>query len=77
MTKEEKYKAIALELLEKYVDAEETVISEFSGDFRKSIKILEEKVIKYLKKLDAMDYLDEIKKDKFIFEDYEGDEDDD
>lgn len=36
MTKEEKYKNVAMDLLKALLDSEETVISEFSGDFKKS-----------------------------------------
>ena len=51
MNKEEKYREIALKLLKEYIDSEQTVIGEFSGDFPKSAEILKDRVMKYLKAL--------------------------
>ena len=51
MNKEEKYREIALKLLKKYIDSEQTVIGEFSGDFEKDSEILKNRVMKYLKTL--------------------------
>jgi hypothetical protein len=68
MTNEERYRLIALDLLEMYVDAEETVISEFSGNFYESRMRLEKEIKKQLKKLDAEDMFEEITNDKWIFE---------
>lgn len=51
MNKEEKYREIALKLLKEYIDSEQTVIGEFSGDFKKSAEILKDHVMKYLKAL--------------------------
>jgi hypothetical protein len=68
MTNEERYRLTALDLLEMYVDAEETVISEFSGNFYESRMRLEKEIKKQLKKLDAEDMFEEITNDKWIFE---------
>lgn len=73
MTNEERYRLIALDLLEMYVDAEETVISEFSGNFYESRMSLEKEIKKQLKKLDAEDMFEEITNDKWIFEVEESD----
>ena len=71
--KENQYKTIALELLQKYVDSEETVCSEYSGDFYSDRLRLEKTVKKYLKELDAEDKYDEITANHWIFE-VEGDD---
>lgn len=66
--KENQYKTIALELLQKYVDSEETVCSEFSGNFYADRLRLEKMVRDYLKKLDAEDKYEEITTEHWIFE---------
>lgn len=66
--KENQYKTIALELLQKYVDSEETVCSEYSGDFYADRLRLEKTIKKYLKKLDAEDKYEEITAEHWIFE---------
>lgn len=66
--KEKKYRAIALDLLNRYIGAEETVCSEFSGDFYKDRLRLERVVKDFLKDLDAEDKYEEIINDKWIFE---------
>lgn len=62
------YKTIALELLKKYVDSEETVCSEYSGNFYADRLRLEKMVKDYLKKLDAEDKYEEIIAEHWIFE---------
>ncbi len=52
MTKTEKYKKVAMDLLAEYLESEQSVISEFSGDFEKSAMILKKRVMKCLKELD-------------------------
>ena len=49
MNKEEKYREIALKLLKEYIDSEQTVIGEFSGDSKKDAEILKDRIMKYLK----------------------------
>lgn len=66
--KENQYKAIALELLQRYVGSEETVCSEYSGDFYSDRLRLEKTVKKYLKELDAEDKYEEITAGHWIFE---------
>ena len=65
---EKKYRAIALDLLKRYVNAEETVCGEFSGNFYKDRLRLEETIKKYLKELDAEDKYEEIIAEHWIFE---------
>ena len=65
---EKKYRAIALDLLKRYVNSEETACSEFSGDFYKDRLRLEKTVKKYLKELDAEDKYEEIIAVHWIFE---------
>ena len=71
--KEKKYRAIALDLLKRYIDSEETACSEFSGDFYKDRLRLEETIKKYLKNLDAEDKYEEITAEHWIFEIEESD----
>ena len=66
--KEKIYRAIALDLLKKYVDAEEGCIGEFSGNFYKDRLRLEKEVKYYLSELNAEDYYSDITSDKWIFE---------
>lgn len=66
--KEKKYRTIALDLLDRYIDAEETVCSEFSGNFYKDRLRLEKTIKDYLKKLDAEDKYEEITAEHWIFE---------
>ena len=66
--KENQYKTIALELLQKYVDSEETVCSEYSGDFYADRLRLEKTIKKYLKELDAEDKYEEITVEHWIFD---------
>ena len=66
--KEKKYKTIALDLLDRYIGAEETVCSEFSGDFYKDRLRLERVVRDFLMDLDAEDKYEEITNGRWIFE---------
>lgn len=69
MTKEEKYKNVAMDLLKALLDSEETVISEFSGDFKKSAIRLKERMMKYLERLDEDEStFNELVKDMWIFD---------
>ena len=71
MEKAEKYKEVALELLADYLENEEKVISEYSGDFKKSAMILKKRVMKYLKRLDeGEDTFNELVKDMWIADYY-------
>lgn len=65
---EKKYRAIALDLLDRYIGAEETACSEFSGDFYKDRLRLEQVVKNFLKDLDAEDKYEEITNNRWIFE---------
>ncbi len=67
MEKAEKYKKVAMDLLAEYLNSEQAVISEFSGDFKKSAMILKEQVMKYLNRLDeGKDTFNELVKDMWI-----------
>lgn len=68
MTKEEKYRQVALDLLEMYVEAEQSVVGEFSGNFYESRMRLEKEIKKHLKNLNAEDMFEEITSDKWLFE---------
>ena len=65
---EKKYRAIALDLLKRYVNSEETACSEFSGDFYKDRLRLEQVVRDFLIALDAEDKYEEITNGRWIFE---------
>ena len=65
---EKKYRAIALDLLKRYINSEETVCGEFSGNFYKDRLRLEKTIKDYLKKLDAEDKYEEITAEHWIFE---------
>lgn len=71
MTKEERYKKVAMDLLSEYLESEQSVISEFSGDFKSSAEWLKKRALKYLKKLDeGEDKFNELVKDMWISEYY-------
>lgn len=66
--KERKYQAIAIYLLNKYVEAEEEVCGEFSGDLYTDKLRLEKEIKDILKDLNAEDEYIQIIKDKWIFD---------
>ena len=68
MTNAEKYRQVALNLLEMYVEAEQDVIGEFSGNFYESRIRLEREIKVQLKKLNAEDMFKEITSNKWVFE---------
>lgn len=75
MTREEKYKKVAMDLLEALLDSEETVISEYSGDFKKSAILLKKQIMKYLVRLDEDEStFNELVKDMWIFDYIESEE---
>lgn len=77
MNKEEKYKKCAMDILADYLDAERDVISEFSGDFRKSAESLKKRTVRYLKRLDENeDVFYELVKDTWIADYYKEGRDD-
>ena len=66
---EEKYREIALELLKKYIDSEQTVIYEYSGNFTESAKYLKTQVMGYLQALGyGEEKFAEITADSMLFE---------
>lgn len=72
-----KYKNVAIELLKAYLDSEEAVICEYSGNFEKSALALKEKVLGYLKRLDeGEDTFNELVKDMYISNYYEAESED-
>jgi hypothetical protein len=46
-----KYKEVAMDLLAKYLESEQSLIAEYSGNFEESAKTLKEQTMKYLEKL--------------------------
>lgn len=63
----EKYKKVAMELLADYLDSEQSLIYEYSGDFRESAMELKEHVMEYLERLDeGEDTFNELVKDMLI-----------
>lgn len=75
MTREEKYKNVAMDLLKALLDSEETVISEYSGDFKKSAILLKKRIMEYLVRLDEDEStFNELVKDMWIFDCIESEE---
>lgn len=69
--KSAKYKNVAIELLKAYLESEQAVISEFSGNFKRSALALKEEVLEYLKRLDeGEDTFNELVKDMWIADYY-------
>lgn len=67
----EKYKKVAMDLLAEYLKSEESLICEYSGDFKKSAMELKKRVMKYLKRLDeGEDTFNEFVKDMWIADYY-------
>lgn len=67
----DKYKKVAMDLLAEYLESEQSVISEFSGDFKKSAMILKKRVMKYLKRIgEGEDTFNELVKDMWIADYY-------
>lgn len=66
---EEKYRGIALDLLKKYIDSEQTVIYEYSGNFTESAMYLKTQVMGYLQALGyGEEKFVEITADSMLFE---------
>lgn len=64
------YKQIIIELLSKYIADKESLIAEYSGDFKKSAKELKQEVMSYLEKIDENEEMfNELVKDSWLFED--------
>lgn len=77
MEKAEKYKKVAMDLLAEYLESEQSVISEFSGDFEESAIILKKRVMKYLKRLDEDENtFNELVKDMWIADYYKAESED-
>lgn len=69
---QDKYKKAAMDLLAEYLESEQSVISEFSGDFKKSAMMLKKRVMKYLKRLDESENtFNGLVKDMWIADYYE------
>lgn len=72
-----KYKNVAIDLLKAYLESEQAVIGEYSGDFKKSALELKKQVLGYLKRLDeGEDTFSELVKDMWLFDDYETESED-
>jgi hypothetical protein len=69
--KAEKYKKVAMDLLAEYLESEQALIYEYSGNFEKSAMELREQVMEYLKRLDeGEDAFNELVKDMLIADYY-------
>ena len=69
-----KYKNVAIDLLKAYLESEQAVIGEYSGDFKESALELKKHVLGYLKRLDeGEDTFNELVKDMWLFDDWEVD----
>jgi len=67
----DKYKKVAMDLLVEYLESEQAVISEYSGNFKESAMILKKQVMKYLERLDeGEDTFNELVKDMWIADYY-------
>ena len=67
----DKYKKVAMDLLVEYLESEQAVISEYSGNFKESAMVLKKQVMKYLERLDeGEDTFNELVKDMWIAEYY-------
>ena len=72
-----KYKNVAIDLLIAYLESEQAVISEYSGNFKKSALVLKKQVLGYLKRLDeGEDTFNELVKDMWIAHYYEEESED-
>ena len=77
MKKAERYKEVAMNLIVDYLKSEESVISEFSGDFEESAMSLKKRVMKHLKRLDeGEDTFNELVKDMWIADYYKAESED-
>lgn len=62
-----KYKNVAIDLLKEYLESEQAVISEYSGNFKESALVLKKQVLGYLKRLDeGENTFNELVKDMWI-----------
>ena len=69
---ENDYKDVAMDLLKAYMESEETVIGEYSGNFKESALVLKEEVLGYLERLDeGEDTFNELVKHMWISQYYE------
>ena len=72
-----KYKNVAIELLKAYLESEQAVISEYSGNFKRSALELKKQVLGYLKRLDeGEDTFNELVKDMWMSDYYEEESED-
>lgn len=66
-----KYKNVAMDLLIEYLESEQAVISEYSGNFKESALALKKQVLGYLKRLDeGENTFNELVKDMWISDYY-------
>ena len=63
MSKEEKYKAVALELIHQWVSDSITIMYEYSGNFDKTKEAIKKDLKKWLKKIDSEDLYESIIKE--------------
>jgi alanyl-tRNA synthetase len=71
--KEKLYKQIIIDLLSKYIESEQIVISDYSEDFKKSAEYLKKEVMSYLKMIDeGEDVFNRLIKGSWIADFYRG-----
>ena len=58
ITKEEKYKSVAIKLINEWVQDSLTIMYEYSGNFEQSKKVIREGLLNWLKEIDAVDLYD-------------------
>lgn len=73
----ENYKDVAMDLLKAYMESEESVIGECSGNIKESALVLKENVLEYLERLDeGEDTFNELVKHMWISQYYEEESED-
>ena len=71
--KEKLYKQIIIDLLSKYIESEQIVISDYSEDFKISAEYLKKEVMSYLKMIDeGEDVFNRLIKGSWIADFYRG-----
>lgn len=72
-----KYKNVAIELLKAYLESEQAVICEYSGNFKRSAFELKKQALGFLERLDeGEDTFNELVKDMWMYHVYEEESED-
>lgn len=70
MSKADEYKKVALEILREYLESEEAVIFEYSGNFEESAAELKETTMGYLERLGESEETFDRLTEKLLIADY-------